>query len=522
MVQRWREQRALWFLGDLPGLLVILLPAIYVAVVNRGNTYDDAFITYRYAYNFASGNGFVYNVGEWSLGTTTPLYGLILGGLGFVFGPESIPGISGLISGLALVLTGIALYIYGRLHTQPFCGMLAGLFFVTSPLLLTTFGGEMLFLVALIAWAFVAYRLERRLLAALLLALAVLTRADGIVVAGVIGLHSLVTQRRWPWREMLLGGGVLLPFLLLGWAFYGSPLPGTLAAKLAQRDSGFWPGFSQGMIEWLRGFTMQGTSTLYPFLPAAPNAIRFMLFVALGIPALYLFRFWLFPLAWVGLYVLAYHLLGVPFYHWYIVPVVFGLMILAASGVAGCVTLAVGLYRHFDLPQAHRVMGALALLCMLGLSPGIVAQLRDIPRLALEPDAVEDQYEAAGRWLAINTSPDASVGYFEIGHLGYYARRTMIDPLGLVNPGVSVHVAQADLTWAYEYYRPDYIVHNTTTFAPYIGKVTAEPWFQQEYTQVAEIPGVGRLPLIIYHRGETRRGASLHQQLFSTEFARGG
>jgi hypothetical protein len=39
---------------------------------------DDAFITYRYARNLATGRGFVYNEGERVLGTTTPLYAMIL------------------------------------------------------------------------------------------------------------------------------------------------------------------------------------------------------------------------------------------------------------------------------------------------------------------------------------------------------------------------------------------------------------------------------------------------------------
>lgn len=39
--------------------------------------YDDAFITFRYAENLVSGNGFVYHAGEWVMGVTTPLYSLI-------------------------------------------------------------------------------------------------------------------------------------------------------------------------------------------------------------------------------------------------------------------------------------------------------------------------------------------------------------------------------------------------------------------------------------------------------------
>ena len=505
------------------GLLVILIPAAYIAVVNLPNTYDDALITYRYAYNVASGVGFVYNPGEWFLSTTAPLYGLLLGCIGFLVGPNSIPLISAVISGLSLALTGAALYRYGQLHRQALCGLLAGLFFVANPLLLATFGGEMLFQVALIAWAFVLYRLDRTLSSALLLALATLTRPDGLLAAVVIGVHFLVMRRRFPWREAACAAIVLLPFVLLAWAVYGSPLPATFGAKLAQRDSGLWPTFGKGMFEWLRAFTMQGSSPIYPRLPAAPNAIRYILFVALGLPALVLFRFWLLPLVWVVLYLLAYQALNVPFYHWYIVPAVFGLMILAASGVAGVVAAATyaytrfltrqaiiddrsakavkasehGLLSHFPVAKLNGALGVLALLLLL---PGIVAQLGDLQRLALQPDPAEEQYQRTGQWLAANTPPGSSVGYFEIGYLGYYAQRPIVDPLGLLDPLIMPHAARREFTWAYEHYRPTYIVQNQRIFVEYIGKIVNEPWFKQEYREVAQIAEPGYPPLIIYRR----------------------
>ncbi|MHB8996081.1 MAG: hypothetical protein ACYC63_12615 [Armatimonadota bacterium] len=39
---------------------------------------DDAYITYRYAANLAAGHGFVYNRGDHTLGTTSPLLALLL------------------------------------------------------------------------------------------------------------------------------------------------------------------------------------------------------------------------------------------------------------------------------------------------------------------------------------------------------------------------------------------------------------------------------------------------------------
>ena len=43
---------------------------------------DDTYIKYRYAANIATGHGFVYNIGERVLGTTLPLFTLLLAAMG--------------------------------------------------------------------------------------------------------------------------------------------------------------------------------------------------------------------------------------------------------------------------------------------------------------------------------------------------------------------------------------------------------------------------------------------------------
>ena len=47
------------------------------------------------AANLAAGHGFVYNPGEWHLGSTAALYGLMLAALGWLFGAAAIPAASG-------------------------------------------------------------------------------------------------------------------------------------------------------------------------------------------------------------------------------------------------------------------------------------------------------------------------------------------------------------------------------------------------------------------------------------------
>ena len=73
----------------LPALIVAL--AILARLIPGPRTIDDAFITFRYARNILAGQGFVYNPGEAVLGTTTPLYTLLMAGLGALTGGVAAP-----------------------------------------------------------------------------------------------------------------------------------------------------------------------------------------------------------------------------------------------------------------------------------------------------------------------------------------------------------------------------------------------------------------------------------------------
>ncbi len=52
--------------------------ALIAHILPGPRTIDDAFITFRYSRNIVSGAGFVYNPGVHTLGTTTPLYTLLM------------------------------------------------------------------------------------------------------------------------------------------------------------------------------------------------------------------------------------------------------------------------------------------------------------------------------------------------------------------------------------------------------------------------------------------------------------
>jgi hypothetical protein len=465
--------------------------AAWVAYAGGRYSYDDAFITYRMAANLAAGHGFVYNPGEWHLGSTAALYGMLLSALGWLFGPDRIPMLSGAMSSVSMLATGLMLPALGAADGAAagrHAGLAAGLLFVASPLLFVTFGGEMPFLLALVVGAFLAERRRRPMLGAVLAALAALTRPDGVLaIAAVLGTIA-ARDRRLPWREAAVAVLVLLPFLGLAWHAYGSPLPSTLPAKLAQRDSGLWGTFGPGLVDWLRLFLWDSTRPNLGFAPVTPPTL--WLWIAIGAAAVWRVRAFLPLLAWTIVFTLAYVLLRVPFYHWYAAPPALGLCLVGGAGLAFAIERLLAVARGSG---ARPLVGAIVVAgAALAIS---LPPLTALPRTSRLNDNVR-LYIEAGHWLAAHTRPASRVGYYEIGYIGFHGRRPMIDALGLIDPSVAPAVRVHDFARAFRTARPEYILEK-----PGAGLNTflAEPWFAEEYRLEAELR-VGAEGLRIHRR----------------------
>jgi hypothetical protein len=59
-------------------LSIALVSSIALRIIIGPITYDDAYITFRYADNLATGLGLIYNSGERVLGTTSPRFAIVL------------------------------------------------------------------------------------------------------------------------------------------------------------------------------------------------------------------------------------------------------------------------------------------------------------------------------------------------------------------------------------------------------------------------------------------------------------
>jgi hypothetical protein len=481
-------------------LLLVSMLAVYVGWANFWYAYDDALITYRVAYNFASGQGFVYNPGEWFLGITTPGLALLLGLVARAIGPDTVPLLGAIVSSVSLWLAGLALYVYGSQRGHPAGGLFAGLLLIGHPMIAITFGGEMPLQIALILWAFVACTADRRIAAALLLAAATIVRIDAALAAIVIGLNDLVQARRIDWRMWIVFALTLLPFAALAWYAFGSPLPVTLAAKLAQRDSGFWMTFGRGLRDWLHNVSgPNSTPAMFEIFTWDPRAMGF--WVAVGIPALLWYRVWWLPFAWVLAFNIGYRTLKVPFYHWYAAPAIVGVSILAAAGIEAALVLLARFISARGVSNT-RATSAIAAVAGLLLCIGInYHHLRMLP-ITSRPYPLVEIYEEAGRWLEANTPPDATIGYHEIGFLGYYAHRHVIDPLGLLDPAIPPHIAKQDFLWAYRERQPTYILVRDDDSPLGYGGIRGQAWFQRNYMEIRRFttPRVPRMSVTVYQR----------------------
>ena len=464
---------------------ISLVLCILLVILFKSRSYDDPFITYRYADNLRRGFGFVYNPGEYVQSTTAPLFALLLAGLSPLWG--DLPRLANLIGAVSLAAGGLLLWELAAAWKAPWAGWAGLILYPLFPLAITTIGSETPLYIALCLGAFVAYTRQRYHWTAVFAALAALTRPDGLLVSIILAADYTIRLFREkaetrstinvgekhrghaaassiPWRAILVFFGLLLPWFLFAWAYFGSPLPVTLAAKQQQGAMAVSQRFAQGFLSTL------GWYKSWRYELEAVLAVLGLVFVISRV------RQWLLFLAWPVLYFAAFSFLGVSRYFWYYTPLVPGFLLLAGLGMQAIAGMPMRLrsgvlYRPLrwnnvapifkDLPTRFHLQTAqflsIIILIILGL-----AQARALPRLQ-RPDPRFAIYSTVGRWLSANTPLDATVGSLEVGIIGYYAHRPMVDFAGLIQPMVATQLTSGSnyehaASWAVEYYQPNYLV----------------------------------------------------------------
>lgn len=425
---------------SIAGLAVLLRGGIAVAT---HFTQEDALITLRYAENLAHGYGFAYNPGERVLGTTTPLYTLILALV-------SRLGLPALVFGKALNIAAdgllcVTLFRWLRGVGWERAGYVAAFLIAINPIeIRVAISGQEAALAALLgALAWLAYAERRGPAAFCAGSLLFLVRWDGLLLLAVLTGAIVWRERRFPWREWSVALALAAPWLVFATAYFGSPIPVTLAAKVVVYG---WasPGTPLPELHKLL-FRLYGTAAFA--LPA--------LAACLGIGRIVRARQWalLPPLAWFFLYWAAFLVSKVLLFEWYLVPTMPVYTLLAAAGV----TAAVPSRLTVRLPAAagRAALGALALVLL-------VLGVRSAWRSSWESQQVEDHLRRPlGLWLRAQSRPGDRIMLEPIGYIGYYSERPILDVVGLVTPVVLpfyYHGNLAPLLGMTQAFRPEWCV----------------------------------------------------------------
>jgi hypothetical protein len=435
-------------------ILLLAVMALSCGWLYRNFTQDDAFITYRYARNIASGHGFVYNLNEPVLGTTTPLYTLVLALLGKLSG-QDIRLISHLISVLSLWISGIILYYLGR-GSGTLQAAAVALVFISNPLLISAIGMETFFLIAILLLALKSYVKEKFKLTGVLLGLLLLTRYETMLFAGLLGMHFLVRRRQLP--VWLISTATLFAiWIVFAWYTFGHIIPQSALAKLTVLTAGDGYPFPLGAAIWWRVYGAQ-TTWYYTLLPLAIfgsySALRNKMHE----------QAYILVLAWSGIYFVAASLVAGSF-SWYYGPLIPGFSILLVWGVDFLARFLSRLLRQiYSVVHSDQAFGAAAFtVIMLGL---VTLQLSSWTKGWINyrghiVDSRYIHYREVAEWLNHYASDDESLAAREIGVLGYYTHIKIIDLFGLVTPDLTPWLAEGDtetLRKVVELYAPDYLL----------------------------------------------------------------
>jgi hypothetical protein len=457
------------------------LTLIGLALLLGRQGYDDPYITYRYASNLLAGQGLVYNAGQQTLSTTAPLYAVLLAGLGLLW-----PDLPALSNGLSILAVGLSALIVSRWagDGEKTAGTIAALLLVLTPLLLVTTGAETCLYLLFILAGLYAYDRSHLSLAAGSLALAAMIRPDGLLAAVAVGLYHLLRRARVPWQPVALYAGLVGGWYGGLWLAFGSPLPVTLLAKQQQGRMVTGTRFGPGLLALIRQLGRQPLTWVQGALAL----------VGVG-RVVTRARTWVPLLIWTAIYLLAYTLLGVSRYFWYYAPLVPAFVVLVAEGA-----VAVGArLAHLDLSRPLK-LGLVTLLLLTLVAPLVLGAFE----IGWEPDPRLETYRQVGQWLAAHTPAQASVGALEVGIIGYYARRPMIDFAGLLQPDVARQLTatgtyDGSAAWTIQQYRPDYVVLQQPAFS----RVTTSDWFRAAYAPVRDFGNGETLWLTLYERSES-------------------
>lgn len=500
--------------------MLIAFVAVLARAIPTPRTIDDAFITFRYARNLVSGSGFVFNPGQHVLGTTTPLYTLLLALLAGLTRGTNYPWLALVVNTLADAITCLLLVALGeKLTGQRAVGLGAALLWAIAPMSVTFAVGGMetsVFILLLVATAY-SYISGHVRWAVVFAGLLLLTRPDGLLLAGPLGVDFLIRRlraRQFPTAEALLFLGVVLPWVIFATRYFGSPIPHSILAKtLAYRVDP-----ADGLVNLLQHY---GTPFFEDQVLGRYWALAgFILYLALSLfGGLAILRresrAWpivLFPWLYFGAYAAARVLI----FRWYLAPPLPFYFLLILAGLAKLLGDLARVAGARGLALARRLnplalpVGLFALLSLLAWTARPDhGPSEPAPQMAWHQ--LELYYRQVGLGLAPRLTASSVVAAGDVGALGYYSNARILDTVGLMSPEATAYFPLDPALYTISYaipprlildQEPDYVV-----FLEVYGRLglLRDPQFLADYQlfQYIDTDIYGSHGLLVYQRRGT-------------------
>ena len=304
-----------------------------------------------------------------------------------------------------------------------------------------------------------------------------LTRPEGLLLVGLIGLATGWQRRRAPHRWLLswaaMGLGLVLtlaPYLIFHYSTTGQPFPNTLYAKQQEYHDmlALYPMWRRWLT--VASVTLVGGQIL--LLPGFFLAVGRAITGHSSSPArsgILLITAWCF--AHFTLYALR---LPVTYQHGrYQIPIIPFFILIGAAGMGQ-------LLRMVSQPSLNRILRrtiiastSLVFLGFLGI--GARAYATDV-------GFIQGEMVATARWLIQNTPEDSRIAVHDIGAVGYFADRPLLDLAGLITPQVIPFITNETLLIQFiQSERADYVVFFPDWSAPY-QRMAADPRLELVHT----------------------------------------
>jgi arabinofuranosyltransferase len=232
---------------------------------------------------------------------------------------------------------------------------------------------------------------------------------------------------------------ILAPWLLFAWWFFGTPLPDTAGAK-GIPGAPWW----QALASLARIMKLAGISVGVPGLALLIATVVWLRRNGVSPPV----RRALLPCCWLVGLPLLYAAAGVVVYSRYLL--LWTPLILVAGVVAGRWILG-------TTPRATAM--AFGLLVILAAAPNLWATGWVLgPASRAYSRSMERVNVTLGRWLGENTPPGTVIAVENIGAIGFFSGRRILDMNGLVTPEIIPFKREGRVADYLEEQRPDYII----------------------------------------------------------------